>query len=212
VTFSFLIAAPMVNEVALVLLFGLVGWQVALLYAGTGLTIAIVAGWVIGRLRLEAWVEPWVYAVPLASAGDEVRLRWTDRLAQGREAVRDIVGKVWIYVLAGIAVGAGIHGFVPQDVMASLMGRDAWWAVPVSVLLGVPMYANAAGVVPVIQALLSKGAALGTALAFMMAVVALSLPETIILRKVLTIKLIAVFLGVVAAGILAVGYLFNALL
>jgi hypothetical protein len=167
---------------------------------------------VIGRLRLEAWVEPWVYTVPLASADDENRLRWTDRLAQGREAVRDIVGKVWIYVLAGIAVGAGIHGFVPQDVMASLMGRDAWWAVPVSVLLGVPMYANAAGVVPVIQALLSKGAALGTALAFMMAVVALSLPETIILRKVLTIKLIAVFLGVVAAGILAVGYLFNALL
>lgn len=212
VTFSFLIAAPMVNEVALVLLFGLVGWEVALLYAGTGLTIAIVAGWVIGRLRLEAWVEPWVYTVPLASADDEIRLMWTDRLAQGREAVRDIVGKVWLYVLAGIAVGAGIHGFVPQDVMASLMGRDAWWAVPVSVLLGVPMYANAAGVVPVIQALLSKGAALGTALAFMMAVVALSLPETIILRKVLTIKLIAVFLGVVAAGILAVGYLFNALL
>lgn len=213
VTFSFLIAAPMVNEVALVLLFGLVGWKVALLYAGTGLAIAVVAGWVIGRLQLEGWVEPWVYCtVTEASAGDEGRLAWADRLARGREAVRDIVGKVWPYVLVGIVVGAGIHGFVPQDVMASLMGRDAWWAVPVSVLFGVPMYANAAGIVPVIQALLSKGAALGTALAFMMAVVALSLPEAIILRKVLTAKLIAVFLGIVAAGILAVGYLFNTLL
>ncbi len=213
VTFSFLVSAPMVNEVALALLFALFGWRVAALYAGTGLAIAIGAGLVIGRLRLEGWVEPWVYAVrPAAQGLPEERLRWPDRIRAGREAVREIVDRVWPYVVAGIAVGAGIHGYVPKDFMASFMGREAWWSVPLAVLIGIPLYSNAAGMVPVVQALLGKGAALGTVLAFMMAVIALSLPEMVILRKVLTPRLIAVFVGVVGTGILFVGYLFNLLL
>jgi len=210
VTFSFLISAPMVNEVALALLFGLFGWKVAALYLGTGLMVAIVAGWVIGRLRLERHVEPWVFGTDLGggTAPDE-RLTWEERLRRGLEAVRDIVGKVWPYVVAGIAVGAGIHGWVPENFMASIMGKGVWWSVPLAVLIGVPMYSNAAGIIPVVHALLEKGAALGTVLAFMMAVIALSLPETIILRKVLRPVLIAAFLGVVTAGIIVVGYLFN---
>src|SRR6266508_773512 len=212
VTFSFLISAPMVNEVALVLLFGLFGWRVAALYLGTGLAIAIVAGWVIGRLKLERHVEPWVWQIPSGSATPAAQKTWTDRLTDGRAAVSEIVGKVWLYVILGIAVGAGIHGYVPTNFMASFMGRDAWWAVPLAVLLGVPMYSNAAGIIPVVQALLGKGAALGTVLAFMMSVIALSLPEMIILRKVLRPALIAAFVAVVAAGILTVGYLFNAVM
>jgi len=210
VTLSFLISAPMVNEVALVLLFGLFGWQVAAIYAGMGLAIAIVAGWTIGRLKLERFVEPWVYATQLgADSEHEDALSWGDRLSAGKEAVRDIVGRVWPFVLAGIAVGAGIHGYVPENFMASIMGKSAWWSVPLAVLIGVPMYSNAAGIIPVVQALLGKGAALGTVLAFMMSVIGLSLPETIILRKVLMPQLIAVFVGVVAIGILIVGYIFN---
>lgn len=211
VTFSFLIAAPMINEVALVLLFGLFGWKVAALYMGTGLVIAMLAGWIIGRLRLERWVEPWVYATKTGAgpSSEDHKLSWNDRVLAGRGAVRDIVGKVWPYVLGGIAVGAGIHGYVPQDFMASIMGRDAWWSVPVAVVLGIPMYSNAAGIIPIVQALLGKGAALGTALAFMMAVIGLSLPEMIILRKVLKVPLIAAFAGVVGLGILMVGHLFN---
>jgi uncharacterized membrane protein YraQ (UPF0718 family) len=211
VTFSFLVAAPMVNEVALVLLFGLFGWKVAGLYLGTGLAIAIFSGWVLGRLRMERHVEDWVFQVPVGTVAEE-RLQWPARVQLGADAVRDIVGRVWLYVLAGIALGAGIHGFVPENFMAALMGRDAWWSVPLAVLLGVPMYSNAAGIIPIVQALLGKGAALGTVLAFMMSVIALSLPEAIILRKVLKPRLIAVFFGVVAAGIVFVGYLFNFLL
>ena len=213
VTFSFLIAAPMINEVALVLLFGLFGWRIAAIYAGTGLIIAIIAGWIIGRLKLEAFVEPWVYQMESgADAVPDDQVSWSERLKLGREAVRDIVGKVWPYVVAGIAVGAGIHGYVPQNFMAHIMGKGAWWSVPLAVLIGVPMYSNAAGIIPVVQALLGKGAALGTVLAFMMSVIGLSLPETIILRKVLRPQLIAVFVGVVATGILLVGYLFNMLM
>lgn len=213
VTFSFLISAPMVNEVALVLLFGLFGWKIALLYGGTGLLIAIIAGWVLGRLKLEKHVEPWVYAIHLGNAVSETAVTgWPARLAQGRQAVREIVGKVWMFVIAGIAVGAGIHGYVPEDFMASIMGGGAWWSVPLAVLLGVPMYSNAAAIIPVVEALLAKGAALGTVLAFMMSVIALSLPELVILRKVLRPRLIAVFVGVVAGGILIVGYIFNSLL
>lgn len=216
VTFSFLISAPMVNEVALVLLFGMFGWKVAALYLGTGLLIAIVAGWMLGRLRLEKYVESWVYETGAnANAPDGVEIptaTWGERLRAGVSAVREIVGRVWIYVLLGIAVGAGIHGFVPENFMASIMGRDAWWSVPVAVLLGVPMYANAASIIPVVQALLGKGAALGTVLAFMMAVIGLSLPEAIILRQVLKPRLIAIFFGVVAGGILLVGYVFNLVL
>ncbi|MBE3109305.1 MAG: permease [Acidobacteria bacterium] len=210
VTFSFLISAPMVNEVALVLLFGLFGWKVAGLYMATGVSIAIVSGWTIGRLRLERHVEDWVFKTRTGDAGmTEERLEWADRLEAGWQAMKDIVGKVWPYVLLGIAVGAGIHGYVPENFMASIMGKGAWWSVPVAVLIGIPMYSNAAGIIPVVQALLGKGAALGTVLAFMMAVIGLSLPEMIILRRVLKPTLIAVFVGVVGTGILLVGYLFN---
>jgi uncharacterized protein len=212
VTFSFLISAPMVNEVAVVLLFGLFGWKVALIYVATGLFVALVAGWIIGRLKLERWVEDWVLKSKAGAAAlNEPVLTWNERIRAGYDAVRDIVGRVWPYVAAGIAVGAGIHGYVPEGFMASIMGKDAWWSVPAAVLLGVPMYSNAAGIIPIVQALLGKGAALGTVLAFMMAVIALSLPEAIILRKVLKLPLIAVFFGVVATGIVGVGYLFNAI-
>jgi len=212
VTFSFLVSAPMVNEVALVLLVGLLGWKVAALYLSTGLAIAIVSGWVIGRLRLERYVEPWVYQVHGAAVdGIDAPPSWAARVRAGTDAVVDIVGRVWPWVLAGIAVGAGIHGYVPQQFMAGIMGKGAWWAVPLAVLVGIPMYSNAAGIIPVVQALLAKGAALGTVLAFMMAVIGLSLPEVIIVRKVLRPPLIAVFVGVVGTGILIVGYLFNAI-
>jgi uncharacterized membrane protein YraQ (UPF0718 family) len=213
VTFSFLIAAPMVNEVALALLFALFGWKIALLYLGLGLAVAIVAGWVIGRLKMEHHLEDWVRQLRTARPdGEAVRLSWSERIDAGLQSVREIVGRVWPYILAGIAIGAGIHGYVPQDFMASFMGREAWWAVPLAVLVGVPMYTNAAGVIPVVEALLAKGAALGTVLAFMMSVIALSLPEMVILRKVLKPRLIAVFVGVVATGILLVGYAFNFIL
>lgn len=212
VTFSFLISAPMVNEVALVLLFGLFGWKVAGLYLVTGLMIAMLAGWIMGRLKMEKHVEEWVFQIPCGGDATTDELDWPGRIRSGCDAVKDIVGRVWIYVLLGIAVGAGIHGYVPENFIASLMGRDAWWAVPVAVLLGVPMYSNAAGIIPIVQALLGKGAALGTVLAFMMSVIALSLPEAIILRKVLKPRLIATFFTVVASGILLVGYLFNAIL
>ncbi len=213
VTFSFLISAPMVNEVALTLLFAMFGWNVALLYLGLGLSVAIVSGWVIGRLKMEAYLEDWVRDMPRTSAAlGEDRFSLGERLDAGFASVREIVGKVWPYILGGIAIGAGIHGYVPQDFMASFMGKDVWWAVPLAVVIGVPMYTNAAGVIPVVQALLAKGAALGTVLAFMMSVIALSLPEMVILRKVLKIRLIATFVGVVATGILIVGYVFNAVL
>ena len=212
VTFSFLISAPMVNEVALVLLFGLFGWKVAALYLSTGLVIAILAGWVLGKLHLEKHVEAWVYATKTGVADADEKLDWVLRIDLGLEAVRDIVGRVWLYVLIGIAVGAGIHGYVPENFMASIMGKGAWWSVPLAVLIGVPMYSNAAGIIPIVQALLGKGAALGTVLAFMMSVIALSLPEAIILRKVLKPRLIATFFGIVALGIMFVGFLFNALL
>jgi len=213
VTFAFLVSAPMVNEIALALLLSLFGWKIAVLYAATGLLIATVSGLVIGRLHLEGWVEPWVYQMKAGAASlEEERLSWPDRLGLGREAVREIVAKVWPYVVGGIAVGASIHGYVPQDFMASFMGRDAWWSVPLAVVIGIPLYSNAAGIVPIVQALLGKGAALGTVLAFMMSVIALSLPEMVILRKVLTVRLIALFVGVVGSGILVVGYLFNLVL
>ncbi len=210
VTFSFLVAAPMINEVALVLLFGLFGWKTALLYASTGLLIAIVSGWVIGKLKVERFVEGWVYEV---KAGDfqmeEGKITFTDRIQAGHTAVIDIVSKVWIYIVAGIAVGAAVHGYVPENFMASIMGKDAWWSVPLAVLIGVPLYSNAAGIIPILQALLEKGAALGTALAFMMSVIGLSLPEMIILKKVMKLPLIIIFISVVAIGIMIVGFLFN---
>lgn len=210
VTFSFLIAAPMVNEVALVLLYGLFGWKVAAIYLSTGLAIAIIAGWVIGRLKMERHLEEWVYQIQAGQiAAESTPEGWVERIRCGFDAVWDIVGKVWLYVVLGIAVGAGIHGYVPEGFLASFMGKSAWWSVPASVVLGIPMYSNAAGIIPIVQALLEKGAALGTVLAFMMSVIALSLPEAIILRKVLKPRLIATFMGVVGIGILIVGYIFN---
>jgi uncharacterized protein len=210
VTFSFLIAAPMINEVALVLLFGLFGWKTALIYVSTGLFIAMFSGWVIGKLKLEKWVEEWVYEIKagkLDMAEEKTNLNY--RIDAGLTAVRDIVSKVWIYIVLGIAVGAGAHGFVPSDFMASFMGKDVWYSVPLAVLIGIPLYSNAAGIIPIVQVLLEKGASLGTSLAFMMAVIGLSLPETIILKKVLKLPLIFTFVGIVGTGIMIVGFLFN---
>jgi hypothetical protein len=212
VTFSFLIAAPMINEVALGLLFALVGWKVAFTYLAFGLAVSISAGWVIGRLHLEGWLEQWVLDVRSGSVDLPTdHLTIADRIHAGIEAVRDIFGRVWVWIIVGIAAGAFIHGYVPAEMLTSIMGRNHWWSVPAAVLIGIPIYSNAAGIVPVVVALLGKGAALGTVLAFMMAVTALSAPETIILRKVLTMRLIAVFVGIVTIGIVAVGFLFNAL-
>ena len=210
VTFSFLIAAPMINEIALVLLFGLFGWQTALLYMSTGLLIAIISGYVIGRLKLERYVEEWVYAVKAGQHDlPEEHRTFSDRIDAGIDAVKEIVSKVWLYIVIGVAVGASVHGYVPENFMVSIMGKEAWWSVPVSVLIGIPMYSNAAGIIPVVQVLLEKGASLGTVLAFMMSVIGLSLPELIILRKVLKIPLIITFVSIVGTGIIVVGYLFN---
>jgi uncharacterized membrane protein YraQ (UPF0718 family) len=213
VTFSFLIAAPMINEVALTLLFSLFGWKIAALYLGLGLSVAIVSGFILGRLKMENYLEDWVQQMPKYDA-DKVTdtMTLSMRIESGFASVKEIVGKVWPYILGGIAVGALIHGYVPENFMAKLMGKDAWWSVPLAIIIGIPMYTNAAGVIPIVQALLAKGAALGTVLAFMMSVIALSLPEMIILRKVLKLRLIITFIGVVAGGILLVGYVFNAVL
>ncbi len=214
VTFSFLISAPMVNEIALALLLGMFGWQVAALYLGLGLLIAIVSGLIIGKLGMEKYLQDWVREIHAGTAApvDTAEMDWEARFRAGWHHVKEIVGKVWPYILAGIAVGAAIHGFVPQDFMASFMGKEVWWSVPAAVVMGVPMYTNAAGIIPVVEALIGKGAALGTTLAFMMSVIALSLPEILILRKVLKLPLIATFVGVVSSGILVVGFLFNVLL
>lgn len=215
VTFSFLISAPMVNEVALVLLFSMFGWKVAWLYLVMGLLVAIVAGMVIGQLKMERHLEDWVQQIARGEAtvpDPDLQTSWLARFEAGGRHVREIVGKVWPYVIGGIALGAGIHGYVPEDFLAAIMGRDAWWSVPAAVLIGVPLYSNAAGIIPVVQALIGKGAALGTVLAFMMSVIALSAPEMIILRRALKPRLIATFAGVVAGGVLLVGYVFNLVL
>jgi uncharacterized membrane protein YraQ (UPF0718 family) len=214
VTFSFLIAGPMVGPVGLGLLYGLVGWEVATLYLVFGFIIATIAGWVLGRMSLERYLQDWVRelnAGPVNGLAEE-RLTLVDRIKIGLEQVREIVGKVWIWVLVGIGIGAAIHGYVPETVMLKIMGGEAWWSVPAAVVVGIPMYTNAAGVIPIVEALLGKGAAIGTTLAFMMSVIALSLPEMIILKQVLTLRLIAIFVAVVSVGILATGFLFNAIL
>ncbi|MCA9882920.1 MAG: permease [Anaerolineae bacterium] len=212
ITFSFLITSPIMNEVALVLLLGLFGWQVALMYLISGIAIGVIAGMVLGRMKLERYVEPFVFNVKANRAvmGFEAeKPTWLERFADSAEKTREIVGKVWLFVILGIGIGALIHGFVPEDALVSIMGEDAWWSVPLSVLLGIPLYSNAAGVIPIVSALLDKGAALGTALAFMMSVVALSLPEMIILRRVLKPQLLAIFAAVIGVSILITGYLFN---
>jgi len=210
VTFSFLIAAPTINEVAVVMLFGLFGWKVVGLYIGSGLLIAILAGFLIGRLHMEKYVEDFVWQIK-SHGGQSLQetMTWTDRIERAWGSVKEIVGKVWLYVVIGIAIGAGIHGYVPNSALASIMGKQAWWSVPAVVLLGIPLYSNAAGMIPIVSALLEKGASLGTALAFMMSVIGLSLPEAVILRRVLKLPLLITFFAVIAVAIMLTGYLFN---
>lgn len=213
VTFSFLIAAPMINEVALVLLAGLFGWKVAVIYVTTGLLIAIFAGWIIGALGLEKYVADWVYKVKTNQEDqEEEKISFAERIQSGFQSVKDIVGKIWLYIIIGIGVGAAAHGYIPEDFLGSLLGKDKWYAVPLAIMIGIPLYSNAAGVIPIVSVLIEKGVSLGTALAFMMSVIALSLPEIIILKKVLKWQLITVFIGVVAMGIVLVGFIFNYLM
>lgn len=213
VTFSFLIAAPMINEVALVLLFGLFGWKVAIIYVVTGLLIAILSGWVIEKLNLQRYLADWVYKTQVKTvAYQEEKLPFSKRIEAGVEVTKEIIGKIWIYVIIGIAIGAGAHGYVPEDYLSSLLGKDNWYAIPLAILVGIPLYSNAAGIIPIVGVLIEKGVSLGTALAFMMSVIALSLPEIIILKKVLKWPLIAAFVTIVSFGILVVGYVFNYLL
>ncbi len=213
VTFSFLISSPMVNEVALVLLWGLFGWKIAVIYMATGLLVAIVAGMVIGKLKLEKWVEEYVYKIHSLGAAQEIaKQTFKERLVSARWSTADILKRVWLYVIIAIGIGGFIHGYVPEDFLVHYAGPQNPFAVPVAVALGVPLYSNAAGAIPIVYALMGKGMSMGTVLAFMMAVTALSLPEMIILRKVLKIKLLAVFVGIMTATIIGVGYLFNAIL
>jgi uncharacterized protein len=212
VTFSFLISSPMVNEVAVVLLWGLFGWKIALIYLGTGLLVAIIAGMIIGKLKLEKWVEEYVYKIKSLGALDIVKQTFKDRLVYARENTTDILKKVWIYVFVAIGIGGFIHGYVPEDFLVKYAGPQNPFGVPIAVALGVPLYSNAAGVIPIVYALMEKGMSMGTVLAFMMAVTALSLPEMIILRKVLKVKLLAVFVGIMTVTIIGVGYLFNLIL
>jgi uncharacterized membrane protein YraQ (UPF0718 family) len=215
VTFSYLISAPMVNEVAVILLWGLFGLRVTLLYIGFGLILAIISGYIIGQLKLEKWVEPFVWELQKSyqpqEEDEELALTWKQRFQQGQYQAVEIFKSVWLYVVIGIAVGAVIHGYVPADFIANWAGKNNPFAVPLAVVMGVPLYANIAGVLPITEALVSKGIPLGTVLAFTMAVTALSLPEMIILRKVLKIPLLTVFISLVTVGIIGVGYLFNLL-
>lgn len=210
VTFSFLIAAPMINEVAVVLLLGMFGWKVMLIYIVTGLVIAILAGWIIGWLKLEKYVAEWVFQVKTnQETVEDGTLKFSGRIKYAFGSVKEIVGKIWIYIILGIAVGAGAHGYVPADFLGSLLGKQNWYGVLAAIMIGVPMYSNAAGIIPIVSVLIEKGVSLGTALAFMMSVIALSLPEIIILKKVLKWQLIATFVGIVTFGIICVGYIFN---
>ena len=211
VTFSFLISSPMVNEVALVMLWGLFGWKIALIYIATGLTVAIIAGIIIGKLKLERYVEEYVYAIKMGNVEIQIPT-WKQRTSDAWEYVKEILKKVWIYVVLGIAIGAGMHGWAPAGFLAQYAGKDNPLAVIVAVLIGVPLYSNAAGVIPIVSALVEKGMSTGTALAFMMSVTALSLPEMIILRRVLKPQLLAIFIGIMTATIIFIGYLFNIIL
>jgi uncharacterized membrane protein YraQ (UPF0718 family) len=208
VTFSFLISAPMVNEIALVLLWGLFGWKIALIYIVSGVAIATVAGWIMGKLKLEKWVEGFVYKVKIKQA-DEKKLAVKDRVDYAKKYAIDIVKSVWVYVVIGVAIGALMHGYAPNDLLVKYAGPNNFFAVPLAVLIGIPLYSNAAGTIPIVSVLIAKGMAMGTALAFMMAVTALSLPEFIILKKVLKPKLIVTYASIVGLGIIFTGYLFN---
>ena len=208
VTFSFLISSPMVNEVALIMLWGMFGWQIAAIYIATGITVAIIGGLVIGKLKLEHLVEGYVYDIKMGET-ELAALTWRERVEYAWEYVVDILKKVWPYVIIGIAIGGAMHGYAPADFLVKYAGKDNLLAVPLAVLIGVPLYSNAAGIIPIVHVLMEKGMALGTVLAFMMAVTALSLPEMIILRKVLKPKLLGIFVGIMTVAIIFVGYLFN---
>ncbi|MGB8702771.1 MAG: permease [Thermosynechococcaceae cyanobacterium] len=221
VTFSYLIAAPMVNEIAVILLWGLFGLKVTLLYIGFGVGLAIASGFIIGLLKLEKWVEPFVWELQKSRQGitiadedtlEPVTLTWSQRFEQGRFQSSEIVKSVWLYVVGGIAIGAGIHGYVPTDFITRYAGANNPLAVPIAVILGVPLYANIAGVMPITEALVNKGMPMGTVLSFTMAVTALSLPEMVILKKVLRPQLLAVFISLMTVGIICIGYLFNAII
>jgi len=212
VTFSFLVASPMINEVALVLLFGLFGWKIALLYILSGLIIAIISGIIIGKLKIENLVESFVYQNTINGNINLPKMSQKERFVYAKNYTLSIIRKVWPYVLIGIGVGAFIHGYVPADFLAKYAGSDKWYAVPLAVLIGIPLYSNAAGIIPLVGALTEKGVAMGTTLAFMMSVTALSLPEFMILKKVMKTKLIFIFAGIVGVGIMFTGLLFNLIL
>jgi len=202
----------MVNEVAVVLLWGMFGWKIAAIYLGTGLLVAVLAGLIIGKLKLEKWVEEYVYTFHSGSSHEIMKQAFKERLEHAKWNTVDILKRVWLFVVLAIGIGGFIHGYVPQDFLTHYAGNENPFAVPIAVAVGVPLYSNAAGVIPIVYALMEKGLSTGTVLAFMMAVTALSLPEMIILRKVLKLPLLAVFVGIMAITITAVGYLFNAIL
>ena len=211
VTFSFLIASPTVNEVALVMLWGLFGWRIAFLYTATGVMLAFFGGIIIGKLKLEHLVEDYIHQIKMGES-EEIVPTWKERLSYARAYTKDILRRVWLFVLIGIGIGAWIHGYVPMDLVVKYAGPGNPFAVIVAVLIGIPLYSNAAGTIPIVQALVEKGLPMGTALAFMMSIVAISTPELIILRKVIKPKLIAIFAGIVAVSIIVIGYLFNMIL
>jgi len=213
ITFSFLIAAPMINEVAVIMLFSLFGWQAGLIYILMGLIIAVSSGWIIGRLNLERWLQDWILDLKFGELPEnDQRLKFDDRIRAGKMAVKEIIVKIWPYMIAGIAVGAVVHGYVSNDYLASYLDKSTWYSVPVAVLIGIPLYTCSPGAVPIVFALIEKGVPLGTALAFMMSVIGISLPELIILKKVLKIPFILTFIAIIATGIMIVGYILNLIL
>ena len=213
ITFSFLIAAPMINEVAVIMLFSLFGWQVGAIYILMGLLIAISSGWIIGRLNLERWLQDWVLALKFGEVPEDGQpLKFEDRIRAGQVAVKEIIVKIWPYMIAGIGVGALVHGYVSNDYLASYLDKSTWYSVPLAVLIGIPLYTCSPGAVPIVFALIEKGVPLGTALAFMMSVIGISLPELIILKKVLKLPFILTFIAIIATGIIMVGYILNLIL
>lgn len=212
ITISFLIASPMVNEIAIVLLWGLFGWKITLIYIGTGLFIAILGGFIIGKLKLEKWVESYVYQMHAGQGQEIIKKTFRERIQYARMNTKDILKRIWLFIIIAIGIGGFIHGYVPENFLAQYAGPQNPFAVPVAVALGVPLYSSAAGIIPIVYALMEKGLSIGTVLAFMMAVTALSFPEMIILRKVLKVPLLGVFIGILTVAIITVGYLFNIIL
>jgi uncharacterized membrane protein YraQ (UPF0718 family) len=211
-TFSFLIASPMINEVALILLLGMFGWKIALIYIISGLIISVVSGIIIGKLKVENLVEPFVFENSINGNIDLPKMFFKERVTYAIDYTKEIIKKVWVYIIIGIGIGAWIHGYLPADFLAQYAGSGKWYAVPLAVIIGIPLYSNAAGVIPLVSVLTEKGVAMGTTLAFMMSVTALSLPEFMILKKVMKTKLILIFAGIVGIGIIFTGYLFNLIL